>query len=709
MSFDFMTARPIFFRAALALTLVLLACAGRPPEAKEARETPRDISIGDTALAQGGIGALGGPGVSETTAGTLRANMVDKTNPVKLDGLLGEWPARTAARIEVKGSAGASLAFLAAVQYDERFLYVAGEVTEESFVRTARFGEGEDHAALVLAFPSGGGLAAYEVGLFAGKPGESAGSVRFAGGRKGAVDGARIVEAPTGKGYTFEAAIPWSAFPEARHVRVGLRAAARYYSSDGSAAARVILSTSSGDAHDPRALAPLLTEPEQSIVDGVLTEKGLAAQAPSVDLFVDVAGDSMKERVSVWGSYLTICGPGYRAGKEYFYKDLGAEVVRLEARDLTGRGKEDLVLRRRVVVEGANRDWFEVLSVLKGDEPTTIFSHEISIARDGKRVSNAVHVGSKQIDVSVEPAIGWDASSYREAPVDGVEPLLLPWGSTRAESFRFDGDRFTKAHEDRRPSPTRAAASSSDTPTGAGPTLPSRSAEPTTPPVVVTPRSPSAGTGTDSVKPGDIAGRLLAQYRRDQGVSPDVRPKVDIQVQVDGDPRPERVVLVGKDIVVSGAGFKGGAEYAFLTLSQFDSPADIQDMTARDLTGDGAADLVVRGTRRVTAEGSSAPLELDAIFVYRVKAGMITRIFAIETGRSQAGKRAQGQVQFVPAKDGHGFQIDVRPGRVTGWTEKSYPWSQEKPGTGMLEPLLLPWGSIPSLRYGWNGSAFTRL
>ena len=41
-----------------------------------------------------------------------------------------------------------------------------------------------------------------------------------------------------------------------------------------------------------------------------------------------------------------------------------------------------------------------------------------------------------------------------------------------------------------------------------------------------------------------------------------------------------------------------------------------------------------------------------------------------------------------------------------GWTEKSYPWQQDAPGSGALEPLLLPWGNLPSLRYAWNGTTF---
>jgi len=691
-----MPARSTLLGATVAVGL--LAACGGPGEPKDAHQAAPDISIGDMALAQGGIGGIGdstSSGISETTPGTLRASLIDKTNPVKLDGVLGEWPARTPARIEVKGAAGPN-AFAVAIQYDERLLYVAGDVTEDSFYRTSRFGDSEDHATLVLAFPSGGGLVAYEIGLFAGKPGESVGEVKLTDGRArhGVIAGAKIVEAPApaGKGYTFEATIPWATFPEARLVRVGLRATARYYVSDGSASPRAILATGPGDAAHPSSLAPLLSEAEQSMVDGVLAEKGLASQAPKVDLYADVAGDAMKERVSVWGNTLTICGPGYRGGKEYFYKDLGGDLVRLDTRDVTGRGKDDLVLRRRVTVEGSTRDWFEVLSVLKGDEPTTTFGHEIAIAKDGKRVSNAVHITKGQIDVSVEPASGWDPSSYREGPVDGIEPILLPWGPTKSASYRFDGAHFTKAHEEHQ---TPAPGAVPPPP----PMLPSRATEPPTPPVVA----------TGSVKSGDVGAQLFSQYRRDQSVPADAKPKVDIRVHVDGDARSERVVLIGRDIVVLGPGFKGGSQYAFLTLSQFDSPSDIQDMTARDLTGDGAADLVVRGTRHVTAAGSSATLELDAIFVYQVKAGAIARVFAIETGRSQAGKRAQGLVQFVPAKDGRGFEIDVSPGRVTGWTEKTYPWSQDQPGSGVLEPLLLPWGGIRALRYGWNGSAFTRL
>ena len=216
-----------------------VACGGGGASAPKgssnaAEKAPRapESHIGNAALAQGGLAALGGAGNREQTPGGaarggLRAERMDKASAVKLDGILGEWPARTAAHLAVGGPASGTT-FAVAVQYDDAKLYVGGEVTETSFVRTLRFSEAEEHASLVVAFP-GAAPASYEIAFYAGQPGQSVGKVSFASGaRKGQeVPGAKIVEAPADHGYTFEAILPWSTFPEARLVRVGLRGVAR--------------------------------------------------------------------------------------------------------------------------------------------------------------------------------------------------------------------------------------------------------------------------------------------------------------------------------------------------------------------------------------------------------------------------------------------------------------------------------------------------
>jgi hypothetical protein len=193
-------------------------------------------------------------------------------------------------------------------------------------------------------------------------------------------------------------------------------------------------------------------------------------------------------------------------------------------------------------------------------------------------------------------------------------------------------------------------------------------------------------------------------YYKDQSVPPGTKPRFDIEVHVDGDGRPERVALVGRDIVVLGPGFKNGNGYARMSLTQFADDKDVSELTARDVTGDGAAELVVRGVRHVTTPAGDK-VGIEALFIYQVKGGAVARVFSVETGREQSGKRIQGLVQFVPSKSGKGFEVDVRPGVARGWTEKTYPWPQDKPG-GSIEPLLLPWGGVPSLRYTWNGTQF---
>ncbi len=191
-----------------------------------------------------------------------------------------------------------------------------------------------------------------------------------------------------------------------------------------------------------------------------------------------------------------------------------------------------------------------------------------------------------------------------------------------------------------------------------------------------------------------------------------VHPRVDLQAHVDGDARPERVLLIGRDIVIFGPGFKGGTAYAYLTLSQFADAADIEELTTRDVTGDGAQELIVRGVRHVSAQ-SAGTIDMHVMFIYQLKSGVITRIFGIETARAQGSKRIEGNVQMVPGQ--HGAVVDVHAGRAQGWTDKTYPFTQDQPSapgaasSSAYEPLLLPWGGIDHVRYAYNGTAFARL
>jgi hypothetical protein len=276
---------------------------------------------------------------------------------------------------------------------------------------------------------------------------------------------------------------------------------------------------------------------------------------------------------------------------------VAGEIVSLEAKELTAVGKEELIVRRRVPQGGAMHEILEVWSIPPhAEEPATIFAHQIGIASsDGKkRVSNATRLSAKEIEVSTEPAVGWDAATFNETMAGDVEPILLPWGNVKSKTFRFEGGKFTKTNEVPQAGAPAAASATS------------RPAE--TPPAV------AHDLPTPTVQRGSNLGKqVLDAYMRDASVAPGTKPRFDLEVNVDGDPKPERVVVFGRDIVVFGPAFRGGTGYARLSLTQFADDKDITELTARDLNGNGAAELIVRGVRHAKSPTGEA-ITVDGLF-----------------------------------------------------------------------------------------------
>ncbi|HEX4445975.1 MAG TPA: hypothetical protein VH044_04540, partial [Polyangiaceae bacterium] len=523
------------------------ACGGAAAEVQatpaSAPKSESDPGFNDYALANG-IQTLNGGGgdAPEVTADGLRLESLDKDKPVKLDGVPTEWPPFAKAGVTLRGAGKSQMTI--GLQYDDAKLYVG------AIVKDGAFAVGRDHVSLVLAIPlPSATYATVDLGIYAGKPGESEGSVRYGG--RGAVPGAKIVEAPEAGGYTLEATIPWSAIPEARSTRVGIHGVARYVKGDEE------IATGPVDLQHPASMAWIPSEPELSLIEQFLTPRGLTKTTPSFDAVADLTGDGVRERIAVFDHFLTICGSSYLGGTGFFFRDLGGDLVRLDVRDTSGRGKGDVVIRRRAVVGGSTREYLEVLSALSNtDEPRVTFSHEIEVRQADKHIDNAVRISRGEIEVSVEPAAGWDALSYQEPIASDVAPILFPWGAVKSQTWRWSGTQFVKGHEvsqrEQVPGATVDAHGVEH--------LPAHPAEPPTPKV---------GKG------GNLGEAMLDQYRRDRGVGADVAPKNDLRVQVTGDPRPERVMLIGRDIVVFGPGFKGGTGYSYITLAQFADAADV--------------------------------------------------------------------------------------------------------------------------------------
>lgn len=610
---------------------------------------------------------------SARAAGTsLRADLVDAKG-LKLDGIPKEWPEALAPLSHaLKGRVGGpDLEARAALAYDDARLYVGADVTDDRLVA------GGDRIELVLGFPGGSTRSVF---LYPGEPGKSPGVARtFAGD---AIAGARVIEAPRPGGWSLEASVPWSAIPEAATARVGLRAGLFVHDVDDGGAEQAVAGTATGTSYG--ALPRLLTEPEQALADGLLREKGLRG-APRFEALADVAGDAMKERVLVYDRWLVVLGPAFRGGKEYFFADLGVDVASgtmpsFEVRDVTGDDKSELVLRRRF---GGPKRWREVFAILsfgRDAVPNPIFQHEVGLSRDSSSVTNEVAFFSdgkaQAVRVEIGAAKGFDASNYHEPTESSFDSVLLPWGAIRSQTYKLVGARFAKVDEEK-----QAA------------TPPPEAAAPPAPP---SPRPPSAD---------ELLGEVYALYKRERSASG--RPRFDLAVDVDGDARAERVLLQGRDLVVFGKGFRGGKGYAFLTLSQLTSGADVRELTTRDVTGDGKQDLIVKAVQRAPAPpeaGGIGTVDREIVLVFQVAEDGIRRIFGAELGRSVGTKRVGGTLRYVAA--GRATEIELAPGKAVDWGDKTYPWGQDSRSTGGLEPLLLPWGDAHPVRYRWNGSSF---
>jgi len=622
---------------------------------------------------------------------------------IKLDGKTKEWPGSTPGSETIK-SGKMTATFYAG--YDDSGIWVGADVNKDGTVsRTSSFGPNEDCVSLVIAFPStgvskGAGASeytAYEVGFYAGVPGSSAGVVKMRAGPGAGktIAGSQIVEAPIKKGgYAVEGFVPWSAFPEAKKVRSGLRGALRAY--DGNTSSIVaIKATGSGSVDSPSSLGFLLIEPEQSI-PSALAAKKLTWKDFAFDVHADLAGDGTAERALFLGRNAFVFGPTYKEGKQYLQMDAGADVVGVEARDVTGDGKADLLVTTRIKTGGTTREALVVYSLTGGtkgaETPVRAFTHETLVDSGTGNVlkDSVVFAGGKKPTATVTylPAKGWDVNSYKEPIVSDIDPILFPWGTVKERVFSLAGNVFVK---DKEVAQKGTAPAATTTPTSGTSTT-------------------TAGTTSTPAPVGDGALVAFKAYRKDKGLPADAAAKIDVPATI-APGKKGRAALFGRDLVLAIGGTETG--YAVITMSRFANEKDIFEITAKDLTGDGRDELIVRGVIRGKLTGPSGEKEVlrEVLSVYQPKAagaGLgIHGVFNAEIARAIGTDRVDASLRIVTAKGTTPGKIELGKGTAKGWTEKTYPFGTET-ANAQLEPLILPWGKETTVTYSWTGEKFDR-
>ncbi len=617
------------------------------------------------------------PAAAEGSA--VRAALVE-TKSIKLDGVPKEWPSLMALSYAAKGKpAKADLEAKAALSYDGTHIFIAVDVTDDVLR-----GGGGDHVSLTLGFSGG---AVHEVLLYPGDPGKAPGAARTKDGK--AIAGAKVIEAPRSGGWTLEASFPWTAFPPAATTRVGLRGAIQVHDADSGNTIEATVGTAPSTKYE--SLPPVSIESEQALADGLLKEKGVRG-APKFNLIADVAGDALKERVLVWDRYLIVLGPTFRKGSEYYWNEVGVDVAAgmlpsCEARDLTGDGQAELILRKRLGAPKKYREIVQVLQFGKSDVPTTIFQHEIAVVTEKGAIENEVRFEPDGAKVAITIAAGkakeFHGGNYNEPRETSMDPALLPWDTIASQSYKWNGKVFAKTAEERQAATTPPAAAVSK---AAGETIKPQA-----------PAGPSAS---------ELLDQVYAMYKKERGVSGKAR--FNVSADVAGDKQAESILLHDRDLVLFGKGFKGGTGYSFLSLSQFTKGTDISEISAMDLTGDGKAEIIVQGTLHANASGEvgSGTVDREVLLVYQIAGEGLKRVFAAEVGRAIGKKKVSGAFRFV--KGSKGAEIELAPGKATEWTAASYPFTQDTGPVGGIEPLLLPWSNGGAVRYRWNGSAFGR-
>lgn len=637
-------------------------------------------------VATSGVGALVGPAHADLILDHLAPNTV------KIDGLVKEWPGTTTAGEVVKAG---KLSATVVAGYDDKGVWFGAEVQKSGPMgRTSAFGPNEDCVSLVIAFPKGGvgkggasDYVTYEVGAYAGVPGSSTGLVKFRAGPNAgkAIDGAQIVEAPRkgGPGYGVEAFVPWSAFPEAKKARVGLRGAVRVYEGDGTTL-RAIRATGPGSLEAPGALAYLPTEPEQSL-PAALAQKKLSWKDVSWDVTADLLGDGLHERALFVGNHVFVLGPTYKEGKQWIVFELLGEPTAVEARDVTLDGHAELLITTRVKAGAVTREALSVYSMTgakNAETPLRVFAHETSIASGGNALVDVVVFGGTAkkptATVTYQPAKGWDVASYKEPISVDVDPILFPWGPVKERTFAFTGVHFTKDKE--------TAQKAAEVP----PVTVAKPPEPTAPKPLAT---------------SELVGMALDQYRKEKGLPKGSAPRVEADaVLIPG--KKGRAAVFGKDLVLA----TGEGGYFVVSMARFQTDKDVMEVVAKDLTGDGRDEIVVRGIVRAKLTGPGGDKEVlrEVMTIYSPSpkgSGLaLAPVLTVETARAMDSSRVESQFRIVTAKPGVPGKIELLRGTAKGWTEKTWPFPKDD-GAG-IDPLVLPWGK--DVTYTWNGEKFVK-
>jgi hypothetical protein len=395
---------------------------------------------------------------------------------VQVDGFVTDWDdapamevsALVAGEPEYDWTGPKDLSMRVQAQRDSRYLYLAIEVRDNVISGPKGRGKGD---RVELWFDGGEAadpkqrLRMIELGLGemadGGKP-----SVKLRGKE---LDGALKDGAIRVKGnYFFEIGIPLSALSEPAPglEPLGMVVLARDWDHDDPNEDEAAVSSAHFDGakhKDPAQMGRLVLRTWESVAEGFYKKapdaRGLK---PVGEAWVDVGGDSRRERVVLAGKYLAVLGEGLGEGEYYFYtlpSSADHRTKALELRDLTGDGKAEMLVTYDLAWPelGVTQELVAVYH-FDLDKLLLVFQAEVGNIGPGWELRNKLdYVIPKkgkpsEIRVSVQPTKNAPAlESYVDVDKDQVvswDRILLPWQEGRARTYTWGDSQFLKEDTD---------------------------------------------------------------------------------------------------------------------------------------------------------------------------------------------------------------------------------------------------------------------
>jgi hypothetical protein len=370
---------------------------------------------------------------------------------IQFDGLLNDWKGVDGVAVDqesqiVKGkenwSGADDLSFEVYCNHDDKTLYLALDVRDEYFIRTAKKGAaGDDH---IIVHFTGKQLVVYP-GDLRGIPG------RISWGKAGKAKGVQMAEAMQKHGYSVELGIPLKSIPGYRAGVPSIPGAVWVADSDSKAKGQTetIMATAASAKQGSFSFAQAKAD-----LTAFLKDKGYSAKDIRAKINADVVGDSRQEQVLLAGKTIGVVGDGVPGGG-YVFLDIGVpakDIYWLKVMDINGDGKGELITRYAERGRNGRRELLAVYRLDDSGKFTRPFAHEI-LKGQGERVITNRYVlkprkrkGKKKAGVDFlvdKPAAkGFTAETYQESPAADCFPILLPWGETKKRAFRFDGDEI---------------------------------------------------------------------------------------------------------------------------------------------------------------------------------------------------------------------------------------------------------------------------